>query len=181
MSAASLYQRVMGSDFLQLPPAVQQFHSLHGNTVLSGWVDVRAPGTFVARCLARCLGAPLCDEQGSLRFELEADGASECWVRHFPRKTMQSRLESASEGIVEHLGAARLTFALRATPEMLQMRLVGLHFLGVPCPRWLLPAVVAEETASPGRLHFRVQASMRVVGMVANYRGYLDLPPRKSE
>jgi hypothetical protein len=181
VSAGSLYQRVMGSDFLQLPPAVQQFHSLQGNSLLNGWVEVQAPGTFVARCLARCLGAPLTDEQGPLRFELETDGASERWVRHFPRKTMQSRLENVSGRIVEQLGAARLTFALRATSERLQMQLVSLRFLGVPCPRWLLPAVVAEETATLGRLHFRVQASMRLVGMVASYRGYLNLPPGKPE
>ena len=181
MSVGSLYQRVMGPEFLQLPAAVQQFHTLQGNSELNGWVEVQAPGTFVARCLARCLGAPLTDEQGPLRFELETDGDSERWVRHFPRKTMQSRLGGVSGRIVEQLGSARLTFALRATPETLQMKLVSLQFLGLPCPRWLLPAVVAEESAGLGRLHFRVRASMRLVGVVASYRGYLDLPPGKSE
>ena len=181
MSVVSLYQRVMGSDFLQLPAAVQQFHSLQGASVLHGWVEVQPPATFAARCLARCLGAPLAGEQGPIRFELAADGVSELWVRHFPRRTMQSRLESAAGRIVERLGAARLTFALHATPQRLQMQLLGLRFLGVPCPRWLLPAVVAEETASPGRLHFRVQAAVPLLGVVASYRGHLDLPPGKAE
>lgn len=180
MNDVSLYQRVMGPDFLQLPAAVQQFHSLQGDSVLHGWVHIEAPGTFAARCLARCLGAPLAGEQGPIRFELAADGASERWVRHFPRRTMQSRLESAPGRIVERLGTARLSFALHATPQGLRMQLLGLHFLGVPCPRWVLPAVVAEETATPGRLHFRVRASMPLLGVVASYHGHLDLPHGKS-
>jgi Domain of unknown function (DUF4166) len=180
VSSKSLYQEVMGPGFLLLPVPVQQFHALQGTNVLHGRVEVQAPATFAARCLARCLGAPLTTEWGPIRFELESDSAAEHWVRHFPGKTMQSRLGSSSGHIVEQLGAARLTFALRGSPEMLEMQLVGLRFLGVPCPRWLLPSVVAEETATSGRLHFRVQASVRFIGTVAGYQGYLELPSGKS-
>lgn len=176
MSSKSLYQQVLGPGFLLLPLPVQQFHAMQGTTVLHGRVEIQAPATFVARCLARCLGAPLTAERGAIRFELQSDSATEHWVRHFPGKTMQSRLGSSSGHIVEQLGAARLTFALRGSPEMLEMQLVSLHFLGVPCPRWLVPSVVAEETATPGRLHFRVQASVRFIGTVASYQGYLELP-----
>lgn len=166
----------MGSDFLVLPPSVQQFHVLKGRHVLSGWVDVRAPASPAARILARCLGTPLAARQGPIQFELEADAASERWVRNFPGKTMESQLRVVSGRIVECLGAARLTFTLRGSPDKLEMQLLRLHFLGVPCPRCLLPAVVAEETASTGRLHFRVQASLPLIGVVASYQGYLELP-----
>lgn len=176
MSTTSLYQQVMGADFLLLPIPLQQFHALAGRHVLQGWVEVQAPASAAARVLARCLGAPLDARRGPIRFELESSPASEHWVRHFPGKTMQSRLRLASGRIVERLGAARLAFALRAGPEKLEMQLVGLHFLGLPCPRWLMPVVVAEETASAGRLHFRVQASLPVVGVVAGYQGHLELP-----
>ena len=74
--------------------------------------------------------------------------------------------DSRRRGISWSTCAARLGFALRGSPEKLEMQLVRLHFLGVPCPRWLLPAIVAEETATTGRLHFRVQASLPLVGVV---------------
>lgn len=173
----SLYQQVLGADFHLLPAPLQEFHALQGNHVLNGWVEVSAPATFTARCLARCLGAPLTRERGPIRFELKASSASEQWVRHFPGKIMQSRLGTASGRIVEYLGAARLTFLLRGSTERLEMQLVRLHFLGVPCPHWLIPGVVAEESATAGRLHFRVEASVRFIGMVAGYEGYLELPP----
>jgi hypothetical protein len=166
----------MGTQFAQLPLPLQQFHALTGNHVLSGWAEVGAPPSFLAKFLAWCLGAPLKTQKGPIRFELRAGAASEVWTRHFPDKTMESRLTLVGEHIVERLGAARLGFALRGSPEKLEMQLVGLHFLGVPCPRWLLPAIVAEETATAGRLHFRVQASLPMVGVVTSYRGHLELP-----
>lgn len=181
MSSGSLYQQVMGTEFLVLPASLRQFHALEGRHVLTGWVEVRAPASSAARFLAWCLGAPLDVQRGPLRFELESSSASEHWVRHFPGKTMESRLHQTSGRIVEQLGAARLAFALRGGPQKLEMQLVSLHFLGMPCPRWLLPTVVAEETASRGRLHFRVQASLPFVGMVAGYQGHLEVPDGDSE
>jgi hypothetical protein len=77
---------------------------------------------------------------------------------------------------VEHLGFARLWFTLQGSSDTLEMKLVRLRFLGVPCPRWLLPAIVATESAKPGQLHFSVQASLPLIGVVASYRGYLELP-----
>ena len=172
----SLYQQVLGTDFALLPLPLQQFHSVEGALVLDGWVEVGAPGSPAARWLAWCLGAPLDARQGPIRFELQADSAQEVWTRHFPGNVMQSRLTIAAGLVVERLGFARLWFELKGGPELLEMRLVRLRFLGVPCPRWLLPAVVAEESATPGRLHFRVQASLPLVGVVASYRGHLELP-----
>ncbi len=181
VSAPSLYQQVMETDFLLLPTPLQQFHALEGRHVLSGWVEVGAPASFVARVLARCLGAPLEAQRGPIRFELESSSESEHWVRHFPGRTMESRLRPMAGRIVESLGAARLTFALRGDSEKLEMQLIGLHFFGVPCPRWFLPTVVAEETASSGRLHFRVHASLPLVGVVAGYQGHLELPGGETE
>lgn len=172
----SLYQAALGGDFAVLPQPLQAFHALEGRHVLLGWVEVSAPESFGARILARCLGTPLVARQGAIRFELIAGQGGEVWTRHFPGKTMTSALTLRNGRVVEHLGPARLTFALEGCRQKLKMQLVGLHFLGLPCPRWLLPVVMAEETASAGRLHFRVQASLPLIGLVACYQGHLDLP-----
>lgn len=176
MKTLSLYQQVMGARFTEIPAPLQRFHALEGTHVLSGWVEVGAPASFLARVLARCLGTPLAAQQGPVQFELKTGADSEAWTRHFPGKMMKSRLTQADGHIVERLGFARLWFALEGDSEMLGMKLVRFRFLGVPCPRWLRPAIVAEETATPGHLHFRVQATLPLVGLVASYRGYLKLP-----
>lgn len=172
----SLYQRALGSAYTLLPPAVRHFHSLRGHTVLQGWVETEAPSSLAARLLAVMLGTPRHPTQGMLHFELLATPEAERWTRHFPAHTMRSTLRLVNGQVVERLGATRLSFALGADQATLRMSLTGLRFLGLPCPRRLLPQVVAEETGHDGQLHFRVSAALPLVGRVAAYRGHLELP-----
>jgi hypothetical protein len=165
----------MGASFARLPTAVQRFHRLSGPRSLEGWVETRAPSSLLARLLAWCLGSPQKSIRGRIRFDLDAQPDAEVWVRHFPAKTMKSRLVRAGERVEEKLGASRLRFGLRATDAGLEMELEQLHFFGVPCPRWLLPTIVAQEHGDHDQIHFRVSASVPLIGIVASYQGHLVL------
>lgn len=177
MKAGSLYQAVFGPDYAGLAPAVRRFHALQGHHVLHGGVDADPPASAAARALAWCLGTPRGARSGPLRFELQAAPAPEVWTRHFPGQTMVSRLSLGPRRVVERLGPTRLTFRLAGGAAGLDMQLERVHFLGVPCPRCLMPRVVARESGDAARLHFHVQAFMPLAGRVASYRGYLELPP----
>ncbi|MFZ5548418.1 MAG: DUF4166 domain-containing protein [Pseudomonadota bacterium] len=179
-AAPSLYQRALGASYARLPAAVQHFHALRGHTVLQGWVETEAPGSAWAWLLAMTLGTPRRATRGALRFELHSTPEAERWTRHFPARTMCSTLRLVDGRIVERLGATRLTFRLGAEPTTLRMSLTSLRFLGLPCPRWLLPQVVAEESGGDGQLHFRVSATLPLIGQVAGYRGHLDLPRKEA-
>lgn len=165
----------MGADYGRLPLAVQRFHRLTGRTVLHGFVETDAPGSALARLLAYCLGTPRSASSGPLRFVLEAGPDMESWIRHFPAQTMTSRMRLVGGQVEEQLGAAQLTFDLAAVDGTLKMELARMRILGVPCPRWLMPRIVAEETGSEDQIHFRVVAALALVGVVASYRGHLDL------
>jgi hypothetical protein len=178
---ASIYERVMGAPYARLAPALQHFHRLQGRHVLHGEVATVAPASPLAALLARALGSPRAASGGAIRFELEVDSAGETWTRHFPGRTMSSRLREVDGALVEQLGAARLAFALEEDAGRLVMRLRALRFLGVPCPGWLRPRIVAEETGEQhadgrARLHFRVAARVPLLGQVVGYRGHLWLP-----
>ena len=177
MRPSSLYQQVMGDDFLRLPSAVQRFHRLSGTHHFEGWVETHAPATWMARVLATCLGSPQRATQGRIRFELDASGGTETWTRHFPSQTMRSRLTQQGAFVEERLGAATLRFTLHASGPGLSMALRSMGFLGIPCPRWMLPSVVAEEHGDGDRFHFRVLAALPFVGTVAHYEGHLVLGP----
>ena len=176
MPNPSMYKEAMGENFSRLAPEVQQFHRLAGKHTLRGRVEVRAPKSLLAKLLAVLLGTPRCANEGAIRFELDAQPLTEIWTRHFPLQTMTSHLQLIDGQLVEKLGAARLTFALSENNAQLQMHLRHLHFLGTPCPAWLMPRVIAEETGRDGRLHFHVRAEVPGVGLVASYQGYLQLP-----
>lgn len=175
--ALSLYESVLGPRYAQLPVAVARFHRLSGRHRLAGRVRTAAPASFAARVLAACLGTPRGGSEGPIDFELDAQTEQECWTRHFPVGTMRSRMRLVGGRIQERLGAARLTFGLHVADGRLSMQLESMRFLGLPCPRWLMPRIVAEETGDADRLHFRVSARVPLVGTVAAYEGHLDLGP----
>ncbi|HEY1103909.1 MAG TPA: DUF4166 domain-containing protein [Burkholderiaceae bacterium] len=176
MPAASLFQQAMGDGFTALAPALQRFHSLAGRHLLHGEATTQAAQGPLARLLARCVGAPLNDATGAILFELDAAPQTERWTRHFPGHTMRSRLHLEGRAVVERLGPARLAFAVYEVGGGLQMRLVHMHFLGIPCPAWLRPRLVAHETGAAGRLHFHIEAALPGIGRMVGYRGWLALP-----
>ncbi|RZJ06557.1 MAG: DUF4166 domain-containing protein [Rubrivivax sp.] len=176
MNGLSLYERVMGAKFAQLAPALQRFHRLAGSHVLEGVVETLAPQSLVARVIAFGLGSPQQASRGTIRFELQAQGDVEIWTRCFPGQTMTSRLQFVAGELVESLGVARLTFALTVSNGALRMQLTRLRFLALPCPRWLVPQVVAEECGDGEQFYFHVSASLPWAGLVAGYRGHLVLP-----
>jgi hypothetical protein len=171
----SIYERILCDRYARLPSVLQRFHRLAGRQVLHGCVETLAPATAAARFLALCLGTPRAAASGPLRFELETGLDTETWIRCFPTRTMTSKMCLVDGRLEEHLGAARLTFELVEADGVLRMELAKMRFLGVPCPRWLMPRIVAEEVGLGDRLHFTVSAALPVVGVVASYRGHLDV------
>jgi hypothetical protein len=180
MTGEPLYRSVLGPAFDGLAPPLQRFHSLAGAHTLSGTVEVDAPRGALARLLARCIGAPLTALRGPLRFELDAQPARETWTRHFPGHKLVSTLRLGDGCIEERMGAARLQFGLVQVDGALHMALRRLRVFGVSCPHWLMPSIRAEEhgemTGGRNRLHFLVEASVLRIGMVARYRGHLEMP-----
>ncbi|RYX96568.1 MAG: DUF4166 domain-containing protein [Comamonadaceae bacterium] len=181
-----LFERVLGNDYARLAEPVRRFHRLAGRHVLHGWVETGAPSTFPARVLAWCLGTPRRATSGVLKFELDVRPDTESWTRVFPApaQTMRSRMTQDGGFIVEKLGAATLWFALAEDCGRLDMRLARMRFAGLPCPGWLLPRVIATESAASdasgaddaGNLHFQIEAALPLAGVVASYRGHLVIP-----
>ena len=88
--------------------------------------------------------------------------------------------------IYERVMGASYARLAPAADGRLVMQLRDLRFLGIPCPAFPRPRVVAEEADERGtdgceRLHFRVEARVPGVGQVVGYRGHLVLPPDAGE
>ncbi len=170
-----MVQKAMGPVFDQLPAAAQRFHRLNGRHTLHGWVETAAPDSWPAKFLAWCTGTPQAASRGAIRFELDARSDVETWTRHFPSQSMTSQMRLHAGHVVASLGAARLTFLLLLDGGHLEMRLQRMHFCGIPCPAWLRPRLIARESGVDDQLHFHVQAALPWVGVVALYKGHLNL------
>jgi hypothetical protein len=173
----SLFQLAMGPAFERLHPALRRFHSLAGRSTLSGRVRTEPPPTRLGRLLACFTRTPSTAQEGPIRFELDAAPQRERWTRHFPSSTMASTLSLRGGEVIERLGAATLVFELREAEGRLSMVLKRMRFLGIPCPRWLMPRIRAEERGEGDSLHFDIQADVPGCGTVVHYQGWLALPP----
>jgi hypothetical protein len=176
-ATGSLYRQVMGPDFDLLPDELRFFHSIKGETRLSGRCSITGAQTLPGRLLGWVFSLPKTTEDASFLFELEADMHQETWRRHFPNRMMASRMHVASGTLIERLGPVDLHFRLKADSGKLAMLLSGISVAGIPCPKFLIPSVIAEETASPGKLHFNVAAHLQLIGLLVAYQGFLNLVP----
>ena len=174
---STLFGQAMGPAFERLHPALRRFHSLAGRATLSGRVRTEPPATRLGRLLAWFTRTPSTAQEGAIRFELDAAPLRERWTRHFPFSTMASTLSLRGGEVIERLGAATLAFDLREVDGGLSMQLKRMRFLGIPCPRWLMPRIRAEERGDGDTLHFDIQADVPGCGTVVHYRGWLALPP----
>lgn len=175
MPTQSLYRQVLGAAFDALPKELQAFHDATGNYEFQGECAIEGPHTLLGRILGFVCSLPTASPNSPFSFELQADSKQETWRRRFPGRTMTSRMQVVSHVLVEKLGPVSLRFGLQATPDKLVMQLQSIAFLGIPCPWFLVPIVVAEETTTPGKLHFNVSGRLPLVGLLAHYQGFLAI------
>lgn len=173
----SLYRQVLGEDFHLLARELQVFHSFAGRVRLFGRCTVNGPQTAIGRLMGKVFALPKTTEETGFSFELEADTVRETWRRYFPGRLMTSRIRVVAGTLVERLGPVDLHFRLKADSGQMVMLLQAITVWGIPCPKFLVPSVLAEESASPGKLHFNVAAHLPVIGLLAEYRGYLNVGP----
>lgn len=179
-SSPSLYLQVMGSDFQLLAPELQNFHSIRGRVELSGRVAVTGPGSAAGRVMSAMFALPKATAETPFRFELEAGPAHETWRRHFPCRVMVSKMRAGAGVLVERFGPVSFHFRLQADEGRLTMLLQSVTVFGIRAPGLLMPAVTAQETGAHGKLCFSVSARLPLVGLLAEYRGHLDVAVRRS-
>ncbi|MDB5935969.1 MAG: hypothetical protein JWQ01_3313 [Massilia sp.] len=171
----SVYRQVLGADFNLLASELQRFHSMAGRVELTGRFSVKGPHSAAGRLVSALFALPKAAAETSFRFELDANARQETWQRHFPGRSMVSRMQPGPGMLVERFGPIRFYFRLKADDGQLIMLLQSVTVMGIRSPRLLMPKVSAHETGADGKLHFWVSAHLPVVGLLAEYRGYLEI------
>lgn len=175
---ASVYEKVLGDNFKQLPPGLAMFHSLAGVYNFKGHAKVVGASNVAARIIAKILGLPTRSREVEVNFILTADSNVESWVREFSEQTMHSTLCAESGFIIERLGPVILRSTLTLRGESLQMRITEVTIAGMKVPGWCLPNVIADERSSENKLIFHIEVRWLWLGTLVGYSGFLDLSSR---
>lgn len=171
--APSPFAGLLGPAAARLPAAVRKFHQ-GDRCVASGRCSVTRGASPVSRPIARLARLPGAAGDLPITVERVFDGRHETWTRRFADTVMPSRLHADGGLLVEQLGPARLSYRLHADAGGLTWETVSLSALGLPLPLGLF-RILARETEERGRYCFHVRAEIRGIGLVVEYRGWLDV------
>nr|WP_240700195.1 DUF4166 domain-containing protein [Sphingomonas gei] len=182
---APLYRKILGSAFSTLPPRLQELHGSSAAREWTGFAEVRRGRGPAAVLVAALVGFPRSATQVPVTVTFSPEGEAERWVRNFGGKRFSS-LQSAGTGRNEHLLVEKFgpaTFALALIAESGRLTLIPRRwsFLGIPMPKFLLPAGSSFETEREGLFCFDVEISTPLIGRIVAYRGTLRCSGRAND
>lgn len=175
-SPSSLFARLLGASFSELPASIREIHRGHPSIVVDGACSIERGGNWLAQLSATIAGMPPAAAEVPLRVEIVADAAGETWSRYFGDRLMCSRMRGQGNLLVERLGPLTIAFRLEADPRQIRWIPQSGRVLGIPMPASVFKGIVATEYTANDRYHFEVRAALPVMGLVIHYRGWLFMP-----
>jgi hypothetical protein len=181
-AAQPLYQRILGDAWHALPAPLRAMHHCAGPQVAAGQADVLRGRHPLAPLVAYAMGFPAAGHQVPVQVVFTPGAGGECWTRTFAGRSFTS-FQSAGRGTSGHLLRERfgpLTFDLALVVEGAKLCLVVRRWSlwGLPLPLLLAPGGDSYETVIDDRFHFHVEIRHRLIGLIVNYRGWLEARPR---
>src|SRR3984957_18514907 len=176
-----LYQRILGDAWDALPAPLRAMHHCTSPHVAAGQAQVLRGRHPLARLVAFAMGFPAAGQQVPLQVEFTPGVGGERWTRTFAGRSFTS-FQSAGCGTSAHLLRERfgpLTFDLALVVEGARLCLVVRRWSlwGLPLPLLLAPGGDSYEMVINDRFHFHVEIRHRLIGLIVNYRGWLEIRP----
>jgi len=174
---APLYRHILGDAFDMLPPQVRALHDDTTSRTWQGTGSVRRGTGFLANIIGALFGFPKTTEATSVTVDFDYKDGVETWRRAFGAHKFHS-VQSRGAGRKTHLLMERfgpITAALAVTIADDRLYLIPRHwsFLGLPLPKFLMPAGNSFETEIDGKFAFDVEIAAPFIGLIAAYRGQL--------
>nr|WP_174823352.1 DUF4166 domain-containing protein [Ruegeria arenilitoris] len=158
----------------ELSDAVRALHSTCAQ--YSGRCTVTAGGGKLVALALRCARMPPDGQDVEVKVSIVRDQAGWIWTRNFGGHITQSRLnfDHRFDCVREQFGPVSIWLKPVFSKDRLSVQILRLKFLGVPCPKLLLPrSTTVEWQDERGRFRFDVSAEMPVLGPLIRYQGWL--------
>lgn len=170
----ALFPGLLGAEFEGLHAPVRALHRGTGGSWQGTASVTRAKG-WLASLACRVAGLPPDMQDAPLRFELRSSAEQEVWTRWFgDSPAMSSRLRAEGRHLVEHLGPAKVRFALQAVHGSLHWEADGLQVLGIALPRRAFD-LRARIGGMDGQYQFLIEVRVAGLGALIRYEGTLNV------
>jgi hypothetical protein len=183
----SLFERVLGENFAELPSAIRKVHDSRISKRLEGRATVTRGDGIVAELIGMAFGFPTSGKDIPTTVIIERQGDKETWTRQFGSATFRSYLSPAPGngpgGITERFGFLSFDIDLGERLGCLYYPVVKGRIGPIPLPRFLTPRsdTVEQLGMEDGRFHFSVKIDLPFFGHLVSYSGWLVDPMAPSE
>ena len=171
------FWRAIEAGGLNVPEGVAAFHRGLGVRRYAGQCEITRGRGVLVRLGLGLAGFPPAGSGVPVRLMLDVRDDGAVWVRDFGGHVTRSRLSwDVRRGrVMERFGPFRVAMVPELEGDVLHMRIAGLSVLGVPVPRWLVPASETREFVDEaGRFRFEVAARVPVLGLLIRYAGWVE-------
>jgi hypothetical protein len=174
VSSSSLYRRVLGVHFDELPPVLKQFHDrAEGGRARGIFRVVRADGV-VRHVVAELLRMPRAGEHVEVLLEVIVEGNRERWLRHFPGRCTRTVQWAADNVLMERIGPVSFSSTIAVQGSRMRYEFVRAWFAGVPLPVWLSPYVDGYVDAGDTGWRVAVHIFAPFLGEIVDYEGWVE-------
>jgi hypothetical protein len=186
--ASSLYERLLGSAWLELANCIQRLHATLSPTQIHGQFSVAHGQNLVSRTLARVLRLPPESASTNILLTVDRKGDAEIWTRRFGQSVVVTRQSAEADDVLcERFGLMDFRFKLNVEKGHLVYRQTAASLRVGPCsfglPRWLSPVIRAVEKPcnNPDSVEVSVEVTLPLSGLLLAYHGIMDRGRSASE
>lgn len=180
-SAATLFQRLLGSAWAGLPAPVRALHQAQATLKLTGKAEVRRGTGWLARAIAGAVGFPAAGGDVPVSVTVQRhrqrDVPGETWTRTFAGRSFSSTLTLGVGRSVyllcERFGPFTFDIALLASAGKLQFVIRDWRIGRLRLPRRWAPGGDSYEYADGERFCFAIEIRHPLAGLVVSYTGSL--------
>jgi hypothetical protein len=174
MAPASLYRRLLGSQFDLLPAVLRQFHDAGEGGRARGTFQVERGRGLMRNALATLMGLPRAGVDVPVTLEVSVQGDRERWTRRFGAKHVVSTQWEQDHLLMEQFGVNSFSSILKINGPEVIYEFHRAFVAGIPLPSWLSPRVDGlvrcEETG--WRVVVRIFAPL--LGEIIHYEGWVQ-------
>jgi hypothetical protein len=167
----TLYQKVLGEEYQQLPKILQEFHARPQGGSAVGRIEVRHGEGVVRKMLARLLRLPREGKDIPLRLQVVVRDNQEEWVRYFGEQRLATLQWDQQGYLVEKGGPLKLLFQLTADPAGMTFNIQKNRVGIISVPTWLMMRVHARATATDCGWKLSVAVALPLFGVITAYSG----------
>lgn len=173
----SIFQKILGNDWNNLPKPVQDMHSVKGDLQLSGHAKVERGNGILARLVAAIFRFPSAGLEVPIGVFIAKSADTELWTRTFAGRAFSSVISCGSgqsdQLINERFGPITIRLALVVDDGKLRFVVRNWKLWSLPLPQAWAPSDESYEYSNNDRFGFSIEIRHALTGLIVKYSGWL--------